>query len=93
MDTAIDIIGIGGAGGFLASSLHRGGLPLRIISRGMALRQLQEVGLAIVSDTSSCFLEKWLTKLQLNWLDSNTGLQLLPHLSNRAAHTPNPRRK
>ncbi|HEX6481554.1 MAG TPA: 2-dehydropantoate 2-reductase [Ktedonobacteraceae bacterium] len=50
MDTAIDIIGVGGAGGFLASSLHRGALPPRIISRGMALRQLQEVGLTIVSE-------------------------------------------
>jgi 2-dehydropantoate 2-reductase len=50
METAIDIIGIGGAGGFLASSLYRGGLPPRIISRGLALRQLQEVGLTIVSE-------------------------------------------
>ncbi len=50
METAIDIIGIGGAGGFLASSLHRGSLPPRIISRGNALRQLQEVGLTIVSE-------------------------------------------
>ncbi len=50
METAIDIIGIGGAGGFLASSLHRGGLPPRIISRGNALRQLQQVGLTIVSE-------------------------------------------
>lgn len=50
METAIDIIGIGGAGGFLASSLYRGGLPPRIVSRGMALYQLQEVGLTIVSE-------------------------------------------
>jgi 2-dehydropantoate 2-reductase len=50
METAIDIIGIGGAGGFLASSLYRGGLPSRIVSRGMALRQLQEVGLTIVTE-------------------------------------------
>jgi 2-dehydropantoate 2-reductase len=50
MDTAIDIIGIGGAGGFLASSLYHGGLPPRIISRGLALRQLQDVGLTIVSE-------------------------------------------
>jgi 2-dehydropantoate 2-reductase len=50
METAIDIIGIGGAGGSLASSLYRGGLPPRIVSRGMALRQLQEVGLTIVTE-------------------------------------------
>jgi 2-dehydropantoate 2-reductase len=50
METAIDIIGIGGAGGFLASSLYRGGLTPRIVSRGMALRQLQEVGLTIVTE-------------------------------------------
>ncbi|HJT58321.1 MAG TPA: 2-dehydropantoate 2-reductase N-terminal domain-containing protein, partial [Ktedonobacteraceae bacterium] len=50
METAIDIIGVGGAGGFLASSLYRGGVPPRIISRGMALRQLQEVGLTIVTE-------------------------------------------
>jgi 2-dehydropantoate 2-reductase len=50
METAIDIIGIGGAGGFLASSLYHGGLPPRIVSRGMALRQLQEVGLTIVTE-------------------------------------------
>lgn len=50
METAIDIIGVGGAGGFLASSLHRGVLPPRIISRGVALRQLQEVGLTIVTE-------------------------------------------
>jgi 2-dehydropantoate 2-reductase len=46
----VDVIGVGGAGGFLASSLYRGGLRPRIISRGAALRQLREVGLAIISD-------------------------------------------
>src|SRR3989442_3600159 len=50
MDTVVDLIGVGGAGGFLASSLYRGGLRLRIISRGAALRQLREVGLTIISD-------------------------------------------
>jgi 2-dehydropantoate 2-reductase len=44
------MIGVGGAGGFLASSLYRGGLRPRIISRGAALRQLQEVGLTIISE-------------------------------------------
>jgi 2-dehydropantoate 2-reductase len=46
----IDMIGVGGAGGFLASSLYRGGLRPRVISRGAALRQLREVGLTIISD-------------------------------------------
>ena len=50
MDQAVDVIGVGGAGGFLASSLYRGGLRPRIISRGAALRQLREVGLTIISD-------------------------------------------
>jgi 2-dehydropantoate 2-reductase len=50
METVVDLIGVGGAGGFLASSLYRGGLRLRIISRGAALRQLREVGLTIISD-------------------------------------------
>src|SRR5260221_8488736 len=50
MDPEIDMIGVGGAGGFLASSLYRGGLRPRIISRGAALRQLQEVGLTIISE-------------------------------------------
>src|SRR5437870_11252709 len=50
MDSEVDVIGVGGAGGFLASSLYRGGLRLRIISRGAALRQLREVGLTIISD-------------------------------------------
>ena len=57
MDTAIDIIGIGGAGGFLASSLYRGGLPPRIISRGIALRQLQGIGLTIVSENKRTIYE------------------------------------
>jgi 2-dehydropantoate 2-reductase len=50
MDTAVDIIGVGGAGGFLAAALRRGGLPPRIISRGAALRQLRTVGLTIITD-------------------------------------------
>jgi len=50
MESAIDLIGVGGAGGFLASSLYRGGLPPRIISRGAALQQLRNVGLTIVID-------------------------------------------
>ena len=50
MEPTLDMIGVGGAGGFLASSLYRGGLRPRIISRGTALRQLREVGLTIISD-------------------------------------------
>lgn len=50
MDVEVDVIGVGGAGGFLVSSLYRGGIRPRIISRGAALRQLREVGLAIISD-------------------------------------------
>jgi 2-dehydropantoate 2-reductase len=50
MDPEVDVIGVGGAGGFLASSLYHGGIRPRIISRGAALRQLQDVGLTIVSD-------------------------------------------
>jgi 2-dehydropantoate 2-reductase len=50
MEEDIDIIGIGGAGGLLASSLIEGSLPPRIISRGAALRQLREVGLTILTD-------------------------------------------
>jgi 2-dehydropantoate 2-reductase len=50
MDPEVDMIGVGGAGGFLASSLYRGGLRPRVISRGVALRQLLEVGLTIISD-------------------------------------------
>src|SRR5258708_18346803 len=50
MDPEIDMIGVGGAGGFLASSLYRGWLRPRIISLGAALRQLQEVGLTIISE-------------------------------------------
>jgi len=46
----VDVIGVGGAGGFLASSLYRGGLRPRVISRGAALRQLREVGLTIITD-------------------------------------------
>lgn len=50
MDAEVDMIGVGGAGGFLASSLYRGGIRPHIISRGAALRQLREVGLTIISD-------------------------------------------
>src|SRR5260370_4568791 len=50
MDENVDSIGIGGAGGLLASSLIEGSLPPRIISRGAALRQLREVGLTILTD-------------------------------------------
>jgi 2-dehydropantoate 2-reductase len=50
MDSEVDVIGVGGAGGFLASSLYRGGLRPRVISRGAALRQLREAGLTITSD-------------------------------------------
>jgi 2-dehydropantoate 2-reductase len=54
MDTAtaddVDIIGIGGAGGLLASTLIRGTLTPRIIARGAALSRLREVGLTIVTE-------------------------------------------
>jgi 2-dehydropantoate 2-reductase len=50
MDSEVDVIGVGGAGGFLASSLHQGGLRPRIISRGAALQQLRETGLTIILD-------------------------------------------
>lgn len=50
MEADVDIIGIGGAGGLLASSLIEGCLTPRILSRGAALRQLREVGLTILTD-------------------------------------------
>jgi 2-dehydropantoate 2-reductase len=50
MNSEVDVVGIGGAGGFLASSLYKGGLIPRIISRGAALQQLREIGLTIISD-------------------------------------------
>ncbi len=50
MDSEVDVIGVGGAGGFLASSLYQGGLRPRIISRGAALQQLREIGLTIITD-------------------------------------------
>jgi 2-dehydropantoate 2-reductase len=50
MNSEVDVVGIGGAGGFLASSLYQGGFLPRIISRGAALRQLREIGLTIISD-------------------------------------------
>lgn len=49
-DSTVDVIGVGGAGGFLASSLYRGGIRPRMLSRGAALRQLREVGLTILTD-------------------------------------------
>src|SRR6266516_5039305 len=50
MDSEVEVIGGGGAGGFLASSLYQGGLRPRIISRGAALQQLREIGLTIILD-------------------------------------------
>jgi 2-dehydropantoate 2-reductase len=50
MEADVDIIGIGGAGGLLASSLIEGCMTPRILSRGAALRQLREVGLTILTD-------------------------------------------
>ncbi|HEY6541179.1 MAG TPA: ketopantoate reductase C-terminal domain-containing protein [Ktedonobacteraceae bacterium] len=50
METDVDIIGIGGAGGLLASSLIEGCMTPRILSRGAALRQLREVGLTILME-------------------------------------------
>lgn len=50
MDTVVDVIGLGGAGGFLASSLYQGGVRPRIVSRGAALKQLHEVGLTVASE-------------------------------------------
>ena len=50
MIPAVDVIGVGGAGGFLASSLYRGGLRPRIISRGAALWQLRNTGLTIITE-------------------------------------------
>jgi 2-dehydropantoate 2-reductase len=50
MDSEVDVIGVGGAGGFLASSLYQGGLRPRIISRGAALQLLREIGLTIILD-------------------------------------------
>ncbi len=53
MDSEVDVIGVGGAGGFLASSLYQGGLRPRIISRGAALQQLREIGLTIITDNKN----------------------------------------
>ena len=50
METDVDIIGIGGAGGLLAFSLIEGCMTPRILSRGAALRQLREVGLTILTE-------------------------------------------
>jgi 2-dehydropantoate 2-reductase len=50
MNSEVDVVGIGGAGGFLASSLYQGGLLPRVISRGTALQQFREVGLTIIID-------------------------------------------
>src|SRR5215469_1996582 len=51
MDSEVDVIGVGGAGGFLASSLYQGGLRPRIISRGATLQQLRKIGLTIILDS------------------------------------------
>ena len=50
MASEVDVIGVGGAGGFLASSLYKGSMHPRVISRGAALKQLREVGLTIILD-------------------------------------------
>lgn len=50
MASEVDVIGVGGAGGFLASSFYRGSMHPRVISRGAALKQLSEVGLTIILD-------------------------------------------
>jgi 2-dehydropantoate 2-reductase len=50
MNTTIDVIGAGGAGGFLASALYKGGLLPRIIARGPSLQRLREAGLTIIYD-------------------------------------------
>ena len=50
MNSEVDVVGIGGAGGFLASSLCQGGLFPRLISRGATLQQLREIGLTIITD-------------------------------------------
>ena len=50
MEADVDIIGIGGAGGLLTSSLIEGCMTPRILSRGAALRRLREVGLTILTD-------------------------------------------
>lgn len=55
---SIDIIGIGGAGGLLASSMIRGGLSPRIIARGAALTQLRSVGLTIVTEQRRTILAR-----------------------------------
>ena len=50
MEAEVDIIGIGGAGGLLASSLIKGCMTSRILSRGVALRRLRDVGLTILAE-------------------------------------------
>ncbi|HLZ57226.1 MAG TPA: 2-dehydropantoate 2-reductase [Ktedonosporobacter sp.] len=50
MRTTVDVIGVGGAGGFLASSLLQSSMPPRIISRGAALQRLRDVGLTTIVD-------------------------------------------
>ncbi len=50
METDVDIIGIGGAGGLLASALIEGCMTPRILSRGAALRRLRDVGLTILTE-------------------------------------------
>src|ERR1700674_5895806 len=58
MENDVDILGIGGAGGLLASSLIRGRLPPRIISRGAALKQLREAGLTILTEAGRTVYNK-----------------------------------
>jgi 2-dehydropantoate 2-reductase len=65
MNSEVDVIGVGGAGGFLASSLYRGGIRSRIISRGAALRQLHEIGLTIILDNKR-FIYSPISCLSLN---------------------------
>lgn len=50
MNAIIDIIGAGGAGGFLAAALYTGGLRPHIIARRASLQCLREAGLTIISD-------------------------------------------
>jgi ketopantoate reductase len=54
MNSEVDVVGIGGAGDFLASSLYQGGLLPRVISRGEALQQLHEISLTIITDNKRC---------------------------------------
>ena len=72
MNAEVDVVGIGGAGGFLASSLYQGGLLPRVISRGAALQQLREIGLTIITDNKRC------TYFPINCLALDDVLQFAP---------------